>query len=454
MRREPNRVRWRLTLWYTFSLSLIFVVFSANLYFIVRSASLAPIHAQIDREYVLLEQTTFKALDGIPALETGGVVSAFSVMENGRSTYSPRGWIGGKLPDKTPAGSKGVWRVESENGRHYFLRESTVSHGDRTFQIGVAQDIEQVYGSLQQLALALLLGFPVVVLVSLVGGYFFAGRVLAPIRAMANKAQEITADKLSERLHIHDADDEFGHLARVFNETFGRLEDSFDRMRRFTADASHELRTPLTVIRSVGENALQHSHDPARHADSIGSMLEETDRLVRLLDDLLLLTRAESGKLPLQVEEFDVAELALDVVNCLRVLAEEKQQELNFVVQDAPRARGDQATIRQALINLLANAIRYTPEHGRITVKALRTIQGDSIIEVADNGPGIAPEHQLRIFDRFYRIDAGRSRDTGGAGLGLAIARWAIEINGGTIALESTEAGGSIFRICLPAKRQ
>ncbi len=451
--RQPNRVRWRLTLWYAGSLSLIFIVFSGSLFLIVRAASLAPIRAQIDREYVLLEQTTFKALDGIPALETGGVVSAFSVMENGRSTYSPRGWIGGRLPEKTPAGPDGIWRVESENGRHYFLRESTVSHKDRTFQIGVAQDIEQAYASLNQLALALLIGFPVVLIISVAGGYLFAGRVLSPLRTMANKAQQITAENLSERLQIKDAADEFGHLASIFNATFGRLEDSFERMRRFTADASHELRTPLTVIRSVGENALRHGQDPSRHADSIGSMLEETDRLVRLLDDLLLLTRAESGKLPLQIEQLDLAELASDAVNCLRVLAEEKHQELRCNAEQAIRTRGDRATIKQALINLLSNAIRYTPEHGRIVVKTSRTDQGGSTIEVCDNGPGIAPEHRHRIFERFYRIDSGRSRDTGGTGLGLAIARWAVEINGGTIELETKEDEGSVFRITLPAER-
>lgn len=451
MRLFPNRLRRRLTLWYTLSLSLIFLLFFGGLFTLMCVSCLYPIRAQLNKEIRIVEHTALTALARMPLLEAQGPIPAFRVMENSRAVYASRAWLNARLPAGIYAGPDDFHGIESDSGRHFYLRESTVSDAGRTLHISVAQDIEQAYDSLRKLALALLIGFPVVVLLSLAGGYWFAGRMLSPLRAMAHTAQKITADKLSERLPVLDVDDEFGHLAAIFNDTFGRLEASFERMRRFTADASHELRTPLTVIRSVGENALRHDQDSTRHADSIGSMLEETDRLVRLLDDLLILTRAESGKLPLQIEELDIADLALDVLNCLRVLAEEKQQDLHLHVDQPVRARGDRATIRQALINLLANAIRYTPEQGRIELRTGCMADGRWMIEVCDNGPGIAAEHHLKIFERFYRIDAGRSRETGGAGLGLAIARWAIELNGGGIELESKENCGSIFRIILPA---
>jgi heavy metal sensor kinase len=450
----PNRVRWRLTIWYAISLSMIFLVFSGGLYYIVLKACMAPIHVQIDKEFILLEKTTIHAMDDLPALEAKGLVPAFLVKENGRSLYSTRSWINAHLPDNLTTELTGYQRIESESGRHYFLREATISNEGKTYRIWVAQDIEQAYDSLKKLAHALLFGFPLVLLVSLLGGYVFAGRVLSPIRAMAHKAQEITADKLSERLPIHDPEDEFGHLASIFNHAFMRLEDSFERMRRFTADASHELRTPLTVIRSVSENALQHGHDPSRFPDTIGSILEETDRMVRLLDDLLTLSRAESGQLPLKIEDIDIAELSLDTVNCLRVLAEEKHQHLSFYADEKILMPIGRATVKQAIINLVTNAIRYTSNYGRIDIKVRRVTNGHCLIEVCDNGPGIAAEHQSKIFDRFYRVDADRSRETGGAGLGLAIARWAVELNGGAIELESTVGVGSIFRIILKPDRR
>jgi signal transduction histidine kinase len=230
----------------------------------------------------------------------------------------------------------------------------------------------------------------------------------------------------------------------------GRLEAVFDAQRRFIADASHELRTPLTIIRSLGENALQQPHTPAHYADTISSMLEETERLAQLLDGLLTLTRAEAGQLPLNKERVDLVALAEEVTSCLCVLAEEKQQQLQLDGNAAAHTVADHATLRQALINLVANAIRYTPEHGSIRVTVRSHPQyGGSLIEVSDNGPGIAAEHQGKVFERFYRIEADRSRASGGAGLGLALARWFAELNGGVIELESQPGRGCLFRIRL-----
>ena len=236
----------------------------------------------------------------------------------------------------------------------------------------------------------------------------------------------------------------------VFNETFLRLEDSFERLRRFTADASHELRTPLTAIRSVGEVGMQENIDASSCREVIGSMLEETDRLTRLVDSLLTLSRADAGSVLLNKERTDLSALTAEVGDCLHVLAEEKEQTLTITAPAPLYVEADRTTMRQALINLLDNAIKYTPEGGKIRVTVGKTTANEFFIAVSDNGPGIAPEFQDMVYERFYRIDKGRSREVGGAGLGLSIALWAVEANNGRLELDSSEGLGCTFRIVLP----
>jgi heavy metal sensor kinase len=295
------------------------------------------------------------------------------------------------------------------------------------------------------------MGIPFAAGLAVAGGYFLAGRVLSPVGAMAQKAREITAESLAKRLPVDNAQDEFGRLATVFNDTLSRLQDAFERLRRFTADASHELRTPLTAMRSVGEVALQNRLDAVAYRDVIGSMLEEVDRLTRLVESLLILTRADSGKIKLAPEALDLGRLVGHVTEQLRVLADEKQQELTLRAPIRVHAKGDAALIRHALMNLVHNAIKYTPNGGTITVEVNAT-GGRAVIEVRDTGPGIPAAHRDRIFDRFYRVDPSRSREEGGVGLGLAIARWAVEANGGQIELASEGTNGSLFRVILPGR--
>jgi heavy metal sensor kinase len=264
---------------------------------------------------------------------------------------------------------------------------------------------------------------------------------------MAATARRITAESLAERLPVENPEDEFGRLATVFNDTLSRLQDSFERLRRFTADASHELRTPLTAIRSVGEVALQSQRDPAAYREVIGSMLEEVDRLTRLVENLLTLTRAESGRIQPRREAVDVGVLATSVADHLRILAEEKDQRLSVDVHGDVKAECDPATLRQGLVNLVDNAIKYTPAKGLIDVDVTHGPSGEVVVEVRDTGPGIPAQHRERVFERFYRVDAARARESGGMGLGLAIARWAVEANGGRIELESEEGQGSVFRM-------
>jgi signal transduction histidine kinase len=233
----------------------------------------------------------------------------------------------------------------------------------------------------------------------------------------------------------------------VFNDTLGRLESAFDDMRRFTADVSHELRTPLTAMRSVGEVALRDRRDPHAYRAVISSMLEEVDRLGSLVDRLLSISRATLGPSTLSRETIDLRNLAEDVASQLSVLAEEKQQSMTMEPQGSPRGVGDRVVVRQSVMNLVDNAIKYTPNGGHIRIRVWAS-PGAAMLEVSDNGPGIAADTQRRIFDRFYR--AHPSGEVGGFGLGLAIAKRAMEASGGELCLEPTEGVGSTFRITLP----
>jgi heavy metal sensor kinase len=297
------------------------------------------------------------------------------------------------------------------------------------------------------------MGIPCAVGMAIGGGYFLAGRVLAPVGAMANTARKISAESLTERLPVEDPRDEFGQLASVFNAMLSRLEEAFEQLRRFTADASHELRTPLTAIRSVGEVALQRSLTGHGYREVIGSMLEEVDRLTRLVESLLTLTRGESGRIRPALEVVSLSELAVSVVEHLRVLAEEKEQRVTIEAAAEVSARCDPAILRLGLINVLDNAIKYTPSNGAIRVRVREMPSGEAAIEIRDTGPGILAEHHGRIFERFYRVDDGRSREAGGTGLGLATAQWAVGVSGGRIEVESAEGAGSLFRIVLPVFR-
>jgi heavy metal sensor kinase len=300
--------------------------------------------------------------------------------------------------------------------------------------------------SVHDLLVVLVGGLPLAVSIAGLGAYMLARRALAPVERMTERAQSITAENLGERLPVHNPDDEMGRLASVFNGTLARLEQSFEQMRRFTADVSHELRTPLTAIRSVGEVGLRGHRDEAAYRSIVGSMLEEADRLASLVDRLLTLSRAETHQAKLSKDVIDLQRLVDESAAHLQVLAEEKGQTIEILRDAAPVAIADRHVLRQAILNLVDNAIKYTPGGGRIQIRLTETGR-DALIDVTDSGPGIPPEATPRIFDRFYRVDEG---GTGGSGLGLSIAKGAVEANGGSLTLESTGPHGSTFRIAVP----
>jgi heavy metal sensor kinase len=295
--------------------------------------------------------------------------------------------------------------------------------------------------------LTLALGGPVTMLLFALAGYFIAGRALAPVKEMVERISRLSAKSLNERLPVVNPHDELGHLATVFNETLQQLENSFAELKRFTADVSHELRTPLTAIRAVGEVAYR-ERNPAILYDALGSILEEVRRMNQLIDRLLLLARADDDNLPVHLEAGLVRNALVEVSDALALVAEEKQQRLELDCPDYLLAVFDPALLRLALLNLTQNAIRYSPPAQSITLRAFQS-ENAVVIEVADQGPGIAPEHHQKIFERFYRVDKARSRAEGGAGLGLAIVKWSVERMNGTVELQSQVGCGTIFRLRL-----
>jgi signal transduction histidine kinase len=290
-----------------------------------------------------------------------------------------------------------------------------------------------------------------VTLASGVGGYFVARRLLAPLRELVAQTRRLSAKGLSQRLRASHPHDEAGQLAAALNAVLEQLEGSFAEVDRLTADLSHELRTPLTAMRAVGEVALR-ERNPAILHDAVGSMLEEIGRMNQLIDRLLLLTRSENSELPVQMEAGLVSKVLAEVNDALSLVAEEKQQQLQMECADHLLAVFDPALLRLALMNLTQNAIRYSPAGKPIKLRAFSE-RDAVVVEVADQGPGIAAEHQRKIFERFYRVDKARSRAEGGVGLGLAIVKWAVERMGATVGLESEPGRGSAFRIRLHAIR-
>jgi signal transduction histidine kinase len=277
--------------------------------------------------------------------------------------------------------------------------------------------------------------------------YFIARRMHAPLLEMVTQTGRLSAKGLSQRLPVANPHDELGLLAALLNDLLEQLENSFAELDRLTADVSHELRTPLTAMRAVGEVALR-DRNPAVLQDAVGSMLEDIGRMNQLIERLLLLTRSDNSQIPLQMEAGLVRPVLVAVNDALSLVAKEKQQEIQADCPDHLLAVFDPALLRLALMNLTQNAIRYSSGGKPIKLRAYWE-QGSVVVEVADEGPGIAAEHHQRIFERFYRVDKARSRAEGGVGLGLAIVKWAVERMGGTVRVASEIGHGSVFRIHL-----
>lgn len=460
-RRRSFKVR--LTLWYAAVICIVLAAFAFAVYEVVEHRLAAELDRQLRIDFDLVEaQLDTDDSGNIRWVVRGahgeeGFARLFAWFEvwtaDGRVLL--RHWpvreseIRSPLP--APAGSSlRFYEVELERDAHVRVMERPARLNGRSVVIRQFRDQSSMRQTLRQIIEVFVLTLPFAIALASLGGYWLAQRSLRPIAAMAAQAQRITSESLSSRLPNPNPHDEFGQLATIINRTLERLESSFSELKRFTADASHELRTPLTALRSVGEVALRQRADSAALRESIGSMLEEAQRLSELTESLLMLARMEGGHVPVSLQASNLGDLLQEVRENVAVLAADKQQSIDIVCEEPIELAADRVLLRQALLNIVHNAIRYSPEGAGIALRARRG-DGEAVIEVVDAGPGIDLHHRARIFDRFYRVDPSRSRAAGGHGLGLAIAKWSVEKQGGTIELDSELGKGSTFRIKLPA---
>ncbi len=461
---RPHSVRVRLTLWYAGALTVVLIFYAGGVFVFLRHSLFTELDGRLHEDFEVAEQMLERTVDGGIRWRASDHHEEENIGDDSwLEVWSPEGKLlyrresferGGRefLFSVAPPGQRGYQSISLPNDIHVRALSGPYAIAGLSVVIRVARSEARLRRELNGLLLVLGLGLPVAVGTAGFGGYGLARRALAPVGQMGERARTITAEHLGERLPVVNSDDELGHLATVFNDTFARLERSFEQLRRFTSDASHELRTPLTAIRSVGEVGLREHRDENAYREIIGSMLEEADRLGRLVDSLLTLSRADAGQVKLTFERVDLAELVHDVVNHLSVLAEEKRQHVSVETAGPVYATVDRLVLRQAIVNLVDNAIKYSPDGGHVRIVVRDQPHGPAL-EVIDTGPGIGAEHRDRVFDRFYRVDKARSRELGGTGLGLAITRWAVEVHGGRLELESEEGRGSTFRISLPRTR-
>jgi heavy metal sensor kinase len=334
-----------------------------------------------------------------------------------------------------------------EDGTRVFLisHEHDIDH--RTILIRQAYQLAPLIERLNEFVIVLCLTLPLTFLIAALVGFRFASKTLKPLAVMISRAERISPKDLHERLPVANAEDELGRLALVINGLLARIQTEIEQMQRFTSDVSHELRTPLAALRSVGEVALHRPMNACEYEEIIGSMLEEANRLTRLVENLLLISRMDAGAVSLKLRQCDLSELLGDCARLLDVLAQEKSQILSCCLAGGALIEADELLLRQAFINLMHNAIRFTPQGRSITVTAQLFTSGIEV-HVDDEGPGIAEENQQIIFERFRRLSA----DQTGAGLGLAITKWIVEEHGGQISVTNGPLGGSRFTVRLPNK--
>jgi len=481
-----DTLRARLTLWYSVVLALLLLLFSLTSYFLFSRAANRRTDAdlaELANSFLVTFQDELQDPDKSGGLQAAArqamlehhvrgdillivdaankvVVSstdlvssntqASSIASHALASSSFQNFLAGASQSdrrfQNVVGEKGGFRA-------YATRFSADS---QSWELVILRSLHGQKEMLQQIRSAFAWLIPFGVLLAGLGGYFLARRSLAPVAAMGKQAERIGAANLHERLQMRNANDELGRLARTFNELLDRLDRSFERQRRFISDASHELRTPVSILRGEAEVALsQLSRSPEEYRESLAVLHEEAQRLARIVEDLFTLTRADAGEYRLAQSDFYLDELAADCVRATRALAQAKSIKLMAVTPEEMPVHADEDLLRRMILNLLDNAIKYTPAGGNVSVTCGSVPEGYEL-SVTDSGRGIPAEMQSRVFERFFRVDRARSRAgvDGGAGLGLSIARWIAEAHLGRIELVRSDGAGSEFTVRIPASSE
>ena len=455
--------RLRLTVWYLLLFSLLFLVFGAFLHSLLSRALQNRLDRSLSEEVnttASLFQSELEELHGDAAAAAGETVSEMRlrdvllvIFEGPRLLAASAPLQGPEVAELAARAAAGAQPELLEPLPHAGPHGSRAAAcrlaiAGRTYVVIAVQPLDSVAAALLAARQVFYLALPMVILAAGIGGYLLAKRSLAPLGWMAQQARQITEHSLHKRLEIGEASEELTALSRSFNELLARLDQSFDTMRRFVADASHELRTPLSAIRGEADVALALDRSPAEYKESLAIIQDEARRLSRLVEDLLNLARADAGKVRLRVEEFYLNDLLAECCRSIQPRAAAKSIAVERGPSEDVQFRGDEELLRRLILNLLDNALRYTPEGGRISV-ALDAEPDRLALRVSDTGIGIPPEAAPHVFERFYRADKARSRQDGGFGLGLAVVKWIAEAHNGTVELQSAPGAGSTFTVSL-----
>jgi two-component system, OmpR family, sensor kinase len=481
-------LRWRLTGWYVLLLTGVLLLFSAGTYITVYKLLLDNFDDLLTSQANLIVQT-IDFSDRDLMLQNDSLRAGRRNDEHLTRIYradrtlmyddNPREQAP-ELADAVLSALDGEKQIIQVGGREGPMRVLSlpITHNEKiigALQVGVA--LEDLSDTMRTLLKVMLLLAPAMLLVASGGGLFLANRALAPIDRLTRTAQRISAEDLSQRLNLRGADDEVGRLAHTFDAMLARLQSAFEQQRRFTADASHELRTPLTAIIGQIDVAIERPRDAASYRATLATVREQAHRLTRLANDLLFLARADVRPGPVADELIDLGSLLPAIVAQVKPLADDRRQRLALEQPRELLVRGNEDDLIRLFLNLLDNAIRYTPAGGQITIAAaigpsaglgnrmaeqptgphspLRPFapapsRPSVIVSIHDTGPGLAPEHLLHIFDRFFRVDRGRNRAQGGSGLGLSIAQSIANAHGGRLEASSAVGQGSTFTAILP----
>lgn len=451
-------IRWRLTLWNTLSVAALLVVCGLLVYGMLRQAMYGQVDQLLQSQFEELREDRQMAIDHesrIPhwVQEFKEHVNVFAVVYDSRGRVFARTeqLADDSVPPEptTPVAEPQVATQSFPIINSQRTLTARLSASGEQFTVVLMAPLAEVDANLARVRTVLLTALPVSLLLAGAIGYWLSRKALAPIERLRARTNEITAEKLNRRLPVDNPNDELGRMAVTINDMIARLERSFAEVRRFTADASHELRTPLAVLRTEVEVALRKPLDESAQRNLLSSVLEECQRLTALTDQLLTLARDDTGTAQYAREPIDLTSLVADIAQTMTPLAEAKQQTLEFSGNAEPTALGDAQRLRQVFYNLLDNAIKYTPQQGRIEV-VVSSADEVATVSIKDSGIGIPAEHLPHVFDRFYRVDNARTREKGGTGLGLSIAQTIVAAHDGRIEIHSEPDKGTTCTVRLP----
>jgi heavy metal sensor kinase len=447
-----DSVRARLTLWYTAILALVLVAFSAISYAFMARA----IRAATDSSLSATAREFAAAFSNDPSNAIG---LDFRYSDRDLMVLDEAGRIIAISRSRLSADQRQRLTALAQRGLNGF---HTIS-GIRLFGVPIqvigkryivvaAQSLEAQRERLRSAAQAVFLGIPVALLIAAGGGYLMARKSLAPVAMMSMKARQIGAETLDDRIAVENERDELGFLAATLNDLLERLERSFESQKRFMADASHELRTPLSIIQGEADVALARDNRPSdEYRESIEIMRTAATKLTRIVQNLFLLARSDAGRYPITRARFYLDELISQCVRSMRSVSAAKRVAVTCDMPADLIIFADEELIHRLMLNLIDNAVKFTSEGGRVAVQA-RLEDTTYTIRVSDTGPGIRPEDQARVFERFFRADRSRGGAArSGAGLGLSIAKWVAEAHDGEVRLERSDERGTTFVVTLPA---